>query len=179
MGLVVNREKSHLKPTSSDNPEYRIHSSFLGAGDQAHRREGSSDNYSVQEGTSQEISFCPPLGQNNKQDNSNQTSCTHRPLWYRELQQLKNNVMQTTQSIRATMVLNQEALLKLIWWSSRVNLLNGSAIWLQKQGMIVETDVSMLGWGAVNNGVQTGGLWSQTEVRNLINYLKFTAAFLR
>ena len=30
----------------------------------------------------------------------------------------------------------------------------------------IETDASMLGWGASCRGMRTGGLWSQTENKN-------------
>ena len=41
------------------------------------------------------------------------------PLWYRELQRLKNQTYQRSQSFETTMTLNQEALLELDWWSIR------------------------------------------------------------
>ena len=46
----------------------------------------------------------------------------------------------------------------------------------QDLSVVVETDASMLGWGAVCKGVQTGGLWSQAEWRNHMNYLELLAA---
>ena len=41
--------------------------------------------------------------------------------------------------------------------------------------MIAETDTSLLGWGAVSEGVQTGGLWSEGERMHNINLLELTA----
>jgi len=41
------------------------------------------------------------------------------PLWYRELQCLKNQAYHRSQSFDSRMTLNQEALLKLDWWSIR------------------------------------------------------------
>ena len=42
--------------------------------------------------------------------------------------------------------------------------------------MTIETDASLMGWGAVCKSIQTGGLWSQIECRNHINYLELPAA---
>ena len=97
-------------------------------------------------------------------------------LWYRELQHLKNQALQTSQSFEATVVMNQKASLELEWWSTRMNLLNGKPIQQQEPDLVIETDASMLGWGAVCNGVRTGGLWSQIENKNHINFLELLAA---
>jgi len=42
--------------------------------------------------------------------------------------------------------------------------------------MIIETDALMLRWGAVCAGMRTGGISSQTEGKNHINYLELLAA---
>ena len=38
--------------------------------------------------------------------------------------------------------------------------------------MMIDTDASLIGWGAVSNGVCTGGLWSPEERRLHINHLE-------
>ena len=98
------------------------------------------------------------------------------PLWYRELQHIKNQAMQKFQSFEGLVTLTQEALLELEWWSTKMNLVNGKSLLTLDLDMIVETDASMLEWGAVCKGVQIGGLWSQVEQRNHINYLELLAA---
>ena len=98
------------------------------------------------------------------------------PLWYRELQRLKNQAMQKSQSFEGLVTLIQEALLELEWWSTKRNLVNGKSLLTLDPDMIVETDASMLGWGAVCKGVGTGDLWSPAERRNHINYLELLAA---
>ena len=98
------------------------------------------------------------------------------PLWYRGLQRLKNQTLQVSQSFETTVTVNQEAALDLDWWSIRTNLLTGKKIQSREPDMTIETDASMLGWGAVCAGVRTGGLWSQVENRNHINYLELLAA---
>ena len=52
----------------------------------------------------------------------------------------------------------------------------GKSITPQDPNLTMETDASMLGWGAVCRGVRTGGLWSQLEHGNHINYLELLAA---
>ena len=42
--------------------------------------------------------------------------------------------------------------------------------------IVIETDASLLGWGVVCNGVQTGGLWSREEQLEHINVLKLRAS---
>jgi len=47
------------------------------------------------------------------------------------------------------MALNQEVLLELDWWSTRRNLLGGKSVSTQEPDLTMETDASILGWGAV------------------------------
>ena len=49
----------------------------------------------------------------------------------------------------------------------------------QDPDLTMETDASMLGWGAVCQASRTGGLWFQTEWRCHINYLELLAAWFR
>ena len=64
--------------------------------------------------------------------------------------------------------------MELDWWSTRRNLQSVST---QEPDLTMETDASMLGWGAVCQGSRTGGLWSQMERKNHINYLELLAAW--
>lgn len=50
---------------------------------------------------------------------------------------------------------------------------------IQKQAQIViQSDALLLGWGAVCNGVNTGGVWSPQEQQLHINCLELLAAEL-
>ena len=49
---------------------------------------------------------------------------------------------------------------------------NGRAILPQPPDLTVETDASLLGWGAVSEGIRTGGLWSEEERAQHINLLE-------
>ena len=44
--------------------------------------------------------------------------------------------------------------------------------------MVIESDASMLGWGANFNNTSTGGPWTQEEKSHHINYLELLAAWL-
>ena len=54
-----------------------------------------------------------------------------------------------------------------------------SPIRQQKPLMLIESDASTRGWGAVlNTQTQTGGVWSEQKATNHINHLELSAAFL-
>ena len=98
------------------------------------------------------------------------------PLWYRELQCLKNQTLQRSHSFETSAKLTQEALLELDWWGIKTNLVTGKGMMTREPDLTMETDASLMGWGAVCRGIRTGGLWSQLEGRNHINYLELLAA---
>ena len=52
---------------------------------------------------------------------------------------------------------------------------NGRAILSSPPDLVIETDASKVGWGAVCQGVRTGGLWSQMEKKLHINCLELLA----
>jgi len=43
--------------------------------------------------------------------------------------------------------------------------------------IVITTDASLLGWGAVYNGVKIGGRWNDSEKTHHINYLELLAVF--
>ena len=43
--------------------------------------------------------------------------------------------------------------------------------------VVLQTDASLLGWGAVMNDSKTGGRWNYDEKENHINYLELLAVF--
>ena len=54
--------------------------------------------------------------------------------------------------------------------------MNGRNILSHQPELIVETDASRQGWGAVCREVQTGGPWLQSEKENHINYMELLVA---
>lgn len=55
---------------------------------------------------------------------------------------------------------------------------NGRLIQPPPPDLTIETDASLLGWGAVANGVSTRGLWSMEECQNHTNNLEMLGAAL-
>jgi hypothetical protein len=97
------------------------------------------------------------------------------PLHYRHLQHLKHQALAQRKGYDATIALSNEAEEELHWWLAHLNAWNGRAILHPSPDLIIETDASMRGWGAVCQGVKTGGLWSQMEQKLHINCLELLA----
>ncbi|XP_068723586.1 uncharacterized protein [Montipora capricornis] len=62
-------------------------------------------------------------------------------------------------------------------WRHTLNA-NGSPVHLPTPDMIITTDASKKGWGAVHQSFQTNGRWSQKEYLQHINHLELKASFL-
>ena len=75
----------------------------------------------------------------------------------------------------ATIAFSVEAKDKLRWWLTHLNVWNGRALVCPSPDVIIETDASCTGWGAICQGVTTGGLWSQMEQKFHINCLELLA----
>ena len=52
---------------------------------------------------------------------------------------------------------------------------SGRNILSQAPDLMMESDASLLGWGAVHEGARTGGLWSSVERLSHINCLELSA----
>ena len=72
--------------------------------------------------------------------------------------------------------LDADAKKELDWWITSMASHNGRNILTQEPDLMMESDASQLGWGAVCEGVRTGGLWSPVERLAHINCLELTAA---
>ena len=100
------------------------------------------------------------------------------PLCYRNLQRIKNQELSRSHSFEAMVTLDDSAKEELLWWVHQLTTWNGRAILSQTPDLVVETDASLLGWGAVSEGVRTGGLWSEKERTQHINCLELMAGAL-
>lgn len=56
-----------------------------------------------------------------------------------------------------------EARMELQWWIMEMEDWNGKSILPQTPDMVIETDASLLGWGASMGSATTGGLPCETE----------------
>jgi len=95
------------------------------------------------------------------------------PLRYRNMQRLKIQTLRRSQSYEALANLDQDTLLELDWSMLHQNR---RSILPQVPDLKMEFDASLRGWGAVCEGVCTGGLWSPMERLSYINCLELTAA---
>ena len=100
------------------------------------------------------------------------------PLCYRNLQRIKNQELSRSHSVEAMVTLDDSAKEELLWWVHQLTTWNGRAILSQTPDLVVETDASLLGWGAVSEGMRTGGLWSEKERTQHINCLELMAGAL-
>ena len=98
------------------------------------------------------------------------------PLNYRSIQQLKHAALRRG-GYDGQIGLNQESHRDLEWWASNLSKWNGRPLQELSPELTIETDASMMGWGAFCQGVMTGGCWSQSERAQHINLLEMQAAF--
>ena len=100
------------------------------------------------------------------------------PIRYRQLQQVKIQSFRRSRSFDTLVTLDQMAREELQWWRDQLVTCNGKDIVPPVPNMVIETDASTVGWGAVCQGIRTGGPWSQRERCQHINVLELRAAML-
>lgn len=80
-------------------------------------------------------------------------------------------------SYEKIVLLNQNCQNDLQRWVDQISTWNGRSIITPAPDLVITTDASLQGWGAVCQGVWTRGLWSQQESNTLhINALELKAA---
>lgn len=82
-------------------------------------------------------------------------------LHYRHLQFLKNCAWKKDPSYETMITLDPQALRELRWWMTELDSWNGRSALLDKPQIVLETNASLLGWGARYMNVSTGALWSE------------------
>ena len=75
------------------------------------------------------------------------------------------------------MTLSEDAKTELLWWID--NMCAQKVLITPSPEMILTTDASNIGWGAVLRDQQTGGHWSPQEQEFHINYLELKAVLFR
>ncbi|KAM4702972.1 uncharacterized protein WCC33_011531 [Rhinophrynus dorsalis] len=97
------------------------------------------------------------------------------PLHYRALQRLKTLHLRRSLGYTDIITLSSDAREELIWWLKHLDAWNGKAIFGMIPDLVIESDASMLGWGARLGNLSTGGKWSPQERRLHINCLELLA----
>lgn len=100
------------------------------------------------------------------------------PLNYRSLQLLKTKAFHTGGNYDHHVQLDEDSKQELIWWSSKLSKWNGRALVRPQPNIVVKSDASLIGWGAICQNTKTGGLWMENERDHHINELELKAAFL-
>ncbi|XP_044146965.1 uncharacterized protein LOC122935270 [Bufo gargarizans] len=97
------------------------------------------------------------------------------PLHYRALQRLKTAHLHKGATYADFICLDDETRDEIHWWIGNLQAWNGEAICGPRPDFTVESDASLLGWGAHCEGISTGGRWSVEESPLHINALELLA----
>ena len=101
-------------------------------------------------------------------------------IYYRFLQRDLNSALEETgRDYDSSIMLSQEARQELKMWLTNLEMWHGRAMVMSRPSLIIQTDASLLGWGAVclNTGKEANGLWSREETMLHINVLELMTAW--
>jgi len=97
---------------------------------------------------------------------------------YRDLQNLyirQSAINEGNLTVRVS--LSEGARSDLFWWATRFPHHNGNSLVEISPSLIICSDASLVGWGAVCGGVTANGPWSLSESKKHIKVLELVAAF--
>ena len=101
------------------------------------------------------------------------------PLFYHHLQKdLQRSLSQNQQDYNSSLKLSPESREEIQWWQQHLSQWNGRSMIQHHEQMVIRSDASLAGWGAVCRKTCTGGLWSLLEQGMHINGLELKAATL-
>ena len=162
LGFVINHPKSELTPTqeieflgftvNSTTMELRLSGEKI-------KRIRTEAGRLLQSNSVSALGLSRLIG---KMNAATQAICI-APLYYRNLQYCLREALQETQDYSTPVVLTEEAREELEWWKDHFSQWNGKRLISHSSTLTIETDASEIGWGAVCNGVRTGGPWSPQE----------------
>ncbi len=80
------------------------------------------------------------------------------PLFFRNLQMAMTEALNASnQNYEVEVTLSQDCLDELRWWDYHLSQWNGKSMLRKAVDLVIESDASLAGWGAVCNHQQTGG----------------------
>ena len=96
-------------------------------------------------------------------------------LFYRDTEMEKTQALKLAKgNFDANMELTDKMIVEIKWWSKNIytqfRVLNRC-----NPEIVIQTDASLSGWGAVLNKEKTGGRWTPKEMKHHINYLELLA----
>ena len=101
------------------------------------------------------------------------------PLFYRHLQMALSEALNSNSQCYETQVsLSPYSREELKWWDNHMVKWNGKSLLSKEIDMIIDSDASLMGWGAVCQNQRTGDPWSHSESQMHINCLELLAATL-
>lgn len=100
------------------------------------------------------------------------------PLFYRSLEMDKIKALKENNgNFDAMLSISEKSKSELFWWIENVHS-QKRIIDHGNSDIVITTDASTEGWGAVCDQCSAGGRWSLDEIENHINYLELLAIFL-
>ena len=96
-------------------------------------------------------------------------------LFYRELDKIKSEALHLCYNWEQTVELNKECFKEINWWIDNVNTV--TPIRQGNPNLIITSDASTTGYGAVCDNKTANGIWSDEEKLNHINVLELKGAF--
>ena len=81
----------------------------------------------------------------------------------RYLQQQRIKAFRATQCYQATVLLNRNSKEELEWWIQNLQIFNRRCLIQPQTFLTIRTDASKKGWGAVCQGIPSGGEWNLQE----------------
>ena len=178
LGFIVNTDKSVLSPTQQLE--------FLGlqvSSVDLHLRLPGEKIMQIRVEASQllraEICTARKLAQFIGRLNATAQAVFPAPLFYRHLQRdLQQTLSQNGQDYNSSLQLSWEAREEIQWWQQHLSQWNGRSLIRHQEQMVICSDASLAGWGAVCGKTRTGGPWSPSEQELHINCLELKAATL-
>jgi len=100
------------------------------------------------------------------------------PLFYRGLKRDKSCALkQSKENFSSKLQLSSDAIAKLNWWCENIESATNH-VTHGNPDIIITTNASTLGWGAVLETQSIVGQWTEAEACHHINYLELLATFL-
>ena len=98
-------------------------------------------------------------------------------MHYRSLELCKIQTLSGSLEYDTTLSLSSQARSDLEWVIENITQCNGRLFQVPKIDIYIQSDASLIGWGAVNGSLSASGRWSQRESKHHINYLELLASF--
>ena len=98
-------------------------------------------------------------------------------MHYRSLELCRTQTLSGSLEYDTTLSLSSQARADLQWVIENITQCNGRLFQVPKIDIYIQSDASLIGWGAVYGSLSASGRWSQSESKHHINYLELLASF--